>query len=164
MLVTPSGQRTVPVQVLIWVSEDTENGFHSRSFRMKVASASDCLGLVGPETEVQRFAASDLNHWSLSPSTTAMGLETGGRNVKFNLQKGPTFVYTICKIFLFACIFCNICLISVTAARLMAQQDAWAISCLSAISLKSLEEHLGQLRPTGQISWGMRTVPVQLFS
>ena len=32
--------------------------------------------LVGPETEVRGFAASDLNLWSLSPSTMAMGLET----------------------------------------------------------------------------------------
>ena len=34
--------------------------------------------MVGPDIEVQKFAASDPNIWSLSPSTTAMGLETEG--------------------------------------------------------------------------------------
>ena len=33
--------RTVPVRVLSWVSEDTVNGFPSKSFRMSIASASD---------------------------------------------------------------------------------------------------------------------------
>ena len=34
--------------------------------------------LVGSETEVWGFAASDLNFWSWSLSATAMGLETEG--------------------------------------------------------------------------------------
>ena len=44
--------------------------------------------LVGSETEVRGFAESDLNLWSESPSTTAMGLETEGQ-VMNNMHPWP---------------------------------------------------------------------------
>ena len=46
----------------------------------------------------------------------------------------------------------------------MVKQDTRAISCSFAISSKGSEEQLSQLTPTGQISSGVRTVIVPVFS
>ena len=52
----------------------------------------------------------------MSKSSSVLAL-TWGRNGRFNLTEGPTYVYTVWKILSFECNFCNICWVLVVAMR-----------------------------------------------